>query len=505
MVTGRLSKATGFDLGICSIAGIVTLALFALSGLPGSFYYDDLMLTRDGHGTEVSPSTFTRYELARPLTLFTYYFDYRRAGLSPGAFHWTNFVIHAVNAALCAAILLALGSARWMALLGGLTFSFHFVVIESVNYIWARSGLLSSLAILTGLLLMARDRGTLGFGRAALIALIFVLGFLARPDAFLLLLFAFLMAAVYQRTLWQRSYLVFTPFLLAAGVLVWARLSEPRDRSMGFDLGYSVGQWISAALAAALKYCELLFRPDLGSLYHPNPELSWSLWPGFAAVLILGLVAIAHRTRPLAVWGAAVIGACIVFVLLVPNLETVADRRIYLAAFGVALVWVGVFGAYPGRMPMVVASLLPLSLAVIAVQRNLEWSQPPRILERAERIYPDSAKVQMLLGDYYASRDFQRSVQHLKRAVALDPRLRDAHALLGNVYLDRGLWAQAESEFRAELEIRPRSPYALNGLGVLEVTRKRYGLARQYFRSALRAQPDYEPARENLRLIADQP
>ncbi len=498
-------RAAGRNWVICTGVAAATLCLYAASGLPGAFYYDDLLLTRDGYGTAVGVSTFLDYELARPLTLLTYFFDYQRAGLSPAAFHWTNFLIHAINAALCAAVVLALGARRWMGALAGLSFALHFVVLESVNYVWARSVLLSSLAILAGLWALARTRGELGYARALLLAALFVTGFLARPDAFLLFAFVFLLPALYQGTLWQRAYLVLLPVAGAAVWIVLARLREPSDRSMGFDLGYSPVQWLASAAAAGLKYFELLIRPDLGSIYHPNPELGWDLWPGLAAALLLVALLIAYRSQRLVLLGGGVIASVIGFSLLVPNLETVADRRIYLAAFGLALVWSGIFGAHPGRWSVALAFLLPASLAVIAAQRNLEWRQPPRILERAERIHPRSGKVQLLLGEYHASRDFGLAVRHLKKAVALEPRLRDARALLGNVYLDRGLWAAAEQEFRAELEVRPHSPYALNGVGVLEFTRGRFDRARAFFQEALRAQPGYEPALQNLQLIANRP
>ena len=97
---------------------------------------------------------------------------------------------------------------------------------------------------------------------------------------------------------------------------------------------------------------------------------------------------------------------------------------------------------------------------------------------------------------------YQRARQALGGDLSALPEAQ-RHALcigLGRAYLALGQATQAEREFRCATQAAPQDPQALNGLGVAFNLQKRDDEARQQFEQALRIDPAYVPALNNLAL-----
>lgn len=81
------------------------------------------------------------------------------------------------------------------------------------------------------------------------------------------------------------------------------------------------------------------------------------------------------------------------------------------------------------------------------------------------------------------------SLEHLRRAVEIDPDFAEAHNNLGALYVKQGLFEQAEAEFRRSVEIDPDAAAALQNLAQALVRLRRYPEAEQVARRALRLNP----------------
>ena len=107
---------------------------------------------------------------------------------------------------------------------------------------------------------------------------------------------------------------------------------------------------------------------------------------------------------------------------------------------------------------------------------------------QALRLEPHSAEAHFDLGllrqnqqqNDAAIREFQLALQY-------DPGLLQAHCALGSVLTDS---AAAEAEFRKALAINPRLVCALDGLAQLLLNSGHYDAALDYWRQAIRVQPD---------------
>ncbi len=105
--------------------------------------------------------------------------------------------------------------------------------------------------------------------------------------------------------------------------------------------------------------------------------------------------------------------------------------------------------------------------------------------------------VHLLLGQAYAQqKDY--GLNELKSALQLDPRLPEAHFLMGLIHLRQSDFESAAREFRSELEIRSKDPVTSYHLGYTLLMQGHADLAAALLREVMQAKPDYEPARFEL-------
>jgi tetratricopeptide (TPR) repeat protein len=78
------------------------------------------------------------------------------------------------------------------------------------------------------------------------------------------------------------------------------------------------------------------------------------------------------------------------------------------------------------------------------------------------------------------------------------PKLAQRHRLLGDLYCDRGKYAEAVTEYAAAVKLAPRYAQAENNWGycLTRMSKPKEGIA--HYRRALAIQPDYPTAHNNL-------
>jgi tetratricopeptide (TPR) repeat protein len=93
------------------------------------------------------------------------------------------------------------------------------------------------------------------------------------------------------------------------------------------------------------------------------------------------------------------------------------------------------------------------------------------------------------------------SIAEHEKAVALDPKLLQAHANLITLYAKAGDAAKAEEHYRATLALNPDHAESHYNYGVMLFGRQQHREAAQAFRKAIEIQPSYAEARGNLAFI----
>jgi Flp pilus assembly protein TadD len=104
-----------------------------------------------------------------------------------------------------------------------------------------------------------------------------------------------------------------------------------------------------------------------------------------------------------------------------------------------------------------------LNLGILLTEKDPAAAVPP--LRKAVDLLPSQSRPRFLLG--YAlerSGDIPAAAKSYEEALGLDPRDVETVIHLGNLYAGLKRYPDAESKFRAALELQPKSPQALFGL-----------------------------------------
>lgn len=436
----------------------------------------------------------------RPLTMITFALTHHFFGLDVATFRLLDLCLHAVNALL----LFLLGrqllrekqpqeresavgvAAPWLL---ALFFLVHPLQAQSINFIWKRSGLLSSFFILCAALAyiqFLRHKRPFAYG-LSLLALIG--GILSKEDAYALPLLLLLLTLYFERETggWRR----FLPLLPAFGIAVFFLCL----RQLIFSS--------QTADAAALPITAGYFQAQVQVFFR-------YLWLCLAAHPL----SIDHRVVPVAGWaGRAIgvgggiglgvlIGAALwlwkrcpeisfavlsYLVLLLPSSSVfhlslpMDEHRLYLPLyfFGLAL-WMGLIAAAERlpqkklgrlrgkRLALLVFSALVAGQAFTTALRNPLYRSEKALWNEALAIDPDNDRALINLANLAIGEgQFAEARTLALQAVRLRPESDFPYINLGTACLGLGEIGCARGAFRKALALHPRNMLTLYNLGVL--------------------------------------
>jgi tetratricopeptide (TPR) repeat protein len=144
-----------------------------------------------------------------------------------------------------------------------------------------------------------------------------------------------------------------------------------------------------------------------------------------------------------------------------------------------------------------------LNLGILLTEKDPAAAVVP--LRRAVDLLPAQSRPRFLLGHALErSGDIPGAVDCYEAALRLDPRDVETIIHLGNLYVGLKRYPDAETKFRAGLELQPKSPQALLGLAqTLDVEKKPEAAAA--YRDYLAVQPDTPGAQSRIiHLLLDQ-
>lgn len=119
----------------------------------------------------------------RPLTLFTFFTDYKLWDLDPTGYHLTNILLNAFNAALIFLIFYVVSGKIFPSFFISLFFSFHPTHAETVSWISGRTDLLAALSVFSALLFFIVFLEKKKWPFYFLSLLCFILGLLSKENA----------------------------------------------------------------------------------------------------------------------------------------------------------------------------------------------------------------------------------------------------------------------------------------------------------------------------------
>ena len=505
----------------------------------------------------------------QPLNWLSHMLDVELYGMDPGRHHLTNVLFHIVNALLLFAVLKWMTNALWRSAFVAFLFALHPLNVESVAWIAARKNVLSTFFwILTLCAYVYYTRQTSTF-RYLVVCLALVLGLLVKPMLvtlpFVLLLLDFwplqrwAFAGIKESSQHKRNtphiILEKAPLFLLSTLSVYISSKSVQGEGDVVSLQFvPLLLRIENALVSYVEYIVKMLWPQHLSVYYPFPDMVPVGQALGAAVLLIGVSALAIwglKRRPyLAVgwfWFLGTLVPVIGFVQ-VGLWPAIADRWAYVPLVGlfVMIAWGGpeLFkaGHHKRKILAIAAGAILLILAITTRIQISHWANSISLFEHAAKtvtgssmpvnklgnafIYnnlalalledgrsdeahkymqvavnlaPDSARVNYNLGYILLQKgEVDTAIRHFKHALKFNSKYFLAHYHLAIALMQSGKLDDAIVHYQIALDLVPNSKNVLNDLANVMVAQGRISEAVSFYAKALRLAPDDPEIHNNL-------
>jgi protein O-mannosyl-transferase len=518
---------------------IATVVLYyPAEGHPFVNFDDNLYVAENPHVTsglrwETVKWAFTTYDEGNwhPLAWLSHAADCQLYGLNPAGHHDTNLVLHVLNVLLLFWVLQqATGYIGRSAMVAAL-FALHPINVETVVWIAERKNLLSMTFFLLALGAYRRYALKPEVGRYAVVASLFALGLMAKPQIitlpFVLLLWDYWplqrMSAtgvnsakgMSSRTLSQLVLEKLPLFVLSA---VSAVITVKAQRAGHAFRLYPLSVRLENAVVAYASYVKKAFWPvDLAPMY-PHPGDAIARWQVFAALLFLLAVTVLvgaewRRRRYLAVGWLWFVGTLVPMIGLVQvGTQAMADRYAYLPFVGLFIMVCWGVGDWAEQRHI---SLMWLRSAEVAVLIVLAWIAHQQIGYWEDNVALWSRTLQVTRNNWVAEDNLggalmeqgklDAAISHFRAAAAIYPGDPISHLDIGFYEQEHKNWAQAIEQYQQVLNATPSPKLraeAYNNLALIERDLGDYAAARDNFQRAVNISPRYVGAWMGLGLAA---
>jgi len=469
---------------------LLVFCLFVLAGLAiyenslgNPFHYDDQLSVEDNRnirtignipGFFTDPGTMTadpsKAGHYRPLVVTSYAINYAIGGLNPVAYHITNLVFHVGSAFLVFLIMRAMLRGMDQVVLAapaaGLIFLVHPFNSEAVNYITARSSVMSGFFYLLGFYCWVRFREgkplTSIFYLTSLLA--FVAGMLSKEVVITLPIVLWLYDLYFgerRRTLLNwRTYIHYLPFVFIV-VIPYIVLWVSSFGGVLPQFNRSIWTQIFTALPVLILHWKMFLMPlHLTPVHYVEVyKTFWSFSVIHSTLMLIIYVAIAillYRilSRPCRLVSFFMLWFLIVLspTTIVPLNAIFQENRGYLAVVSFVIPAGVIMGElWNTRIKkLVLAGLVLITIFYSAevVQRNMVWRDDITLWSDAAKKAPEIPITYSSLGSAYRKAGmYDQAIGAYKKAQAVGgPAYYAARYNLAQVYIAQERWNLAALE-----------------------------------------------------------
>lgn len=406
-----------------SLLVAAALAAYA-NALFGSFQFDDFnVIVRQGAVHSLG-AWWESMPGIRPLLKLSYALSWSIGGGGTLAFHAVNVALHAANVLLVWQLLrtvferMGVGGDGFAAFAAALLFALHPAHTEAVTYISGRSVSLMAFFYFASVLVYLR-------GAPRWASPVLFLAALATKEVAVTLPFALLLCEALDlrrpfewRAALRRQTLHWG--VLAAGLMMMTALPRYREMLEASLALRAPAEQLALQLGALVRHVGVLILA-----IPPNIDPEVPVVPAVAGFAVLAAIAVGIALVRVQPWYAL---ALLWFFLhlaptntVLPRLDAVNDRQLYLASIG-PLALAGLALALAPRGRVMLTAFAALVLAVATVARNQDYRSEVALWSDTVRKSPGSARAFNNLGYAYQLEGRKAEARTAyERALALDP------------------------------------------------------------------------------------
>jgi tetratricopeptide (TPR) repeat protein len=521
----------------CVLLALLVVIVFARA-LPGDWIeYDDGSYVRDNSHVNSGLSAGNLAWAAEsfdccnwhPLTWLSHMLDCQVYGLNTSGHHLTSILLHALNVVLIFLVLKWFTGASGPSFAVAALFGIHPLRVESVAWICERKDVLSVTFALATVLAYgvyaarARDPAP-GPSRNRrpwylLTVLLFVCALMSKPMAvtlpFVLLLLDYWPLQRWPGKGWRALAVEKIPFFLLTTAACAITFAAQRSGGVMNELAsMPLSLRVETAVIAYVRYLgKIVWPANLCALY-PHPG-RWPVAAAAGAGILLAAITFAawrrRRDKPFVLFGWLwFLGTLVPVIGLVQaGPQSMADRYSYFPSVGalIAVIWPAwEFCRARGHLQVfaIAAAALAATASIATVVQIGNWTNDIAVWQRAIAVTGDNFAAHHRLGRaYFARKQFADAASQFREVIRLRPDFAEGHNFLAVTLVSSGEAEAAIHEYREAIRLNPIAARHHN-LGSLLFQLGRRDEARREFEEVVRLKPDQAIAHNFLGVIACQ-
>lgn len=505
------------------IAGffLVTFAVYGLSLGNHFVAWDDNYLIVSnpiikGFSWENTKNAFTSFdpELYDPLIFLVYQFNYMIGGIDPFMFHFTNLLLHTLNAMGVCLLLTLLTKRGWIGVVGGLMFAVHPLNTEAVSWASALKDVLSTFFFLLSILAYIQYRkndNRRWFFYGACIAL-FLLGLLSKVMILTLPIVLLLLDSLESRRWNLRMFLEKAPLFALSTVFGIVALF---GKSGTVTQSTFMEKTLMAAKSTIFYVWSYIWPVHLSVLYPYTKPITITS-PDFFIPLILVIAMIATMILTFRKMRFVSIGIAFYLLTLIPTFFNFAkggyfyvasDRYAYIPQIGLLLILLVLVDKYVLRSTIrysreyvfAGSTLVILVFSFLAMKQSLTWKNTETLFLQTLTHYPDAHAARLNLGYVYRESEmYDKALEQFEIILEREPKNALALANMGLVYEKMGRITDAVNAYEKGMEANPRERDSFMSLGMLYERQGELDKALALYKKVEDINPSYAPVYHNM-------
>lgn len=456
-------------------------------------------------------------DVYRPLTTVSCAIDYFLWKLNTFGYHLTNAFFHATDAVLLFVLLCLIFGDTALALCASLLFAFHPVQVEAVTWISGRSSVLFLFFYLASFIYYILATRGPRRGLYLLSVSLFAAAVFSKEMAVTLPL----LLVVYDMHFFSKDRLRskvarYAPYFAISFLFVAVKaLLMERVSQCGWWGGSPYYTFLTMT-KVVVEYIKLLFVPMKLCAFYAMPisrsMLETRVW---TSIILLGLLAASlpyifkkSRKASFAIWWFFV--TFLPVSNIIPLKALMAERFLYLPSIGFCILMAVIIMRIKSvRIPgilengRVIAAIMAIALVAAysarTIARNEEWQSAVTMSKSIIAVSPLNPWGYTSLGAaYLGTKQYDRAVPPLKKAIALIRDYASPKTNLGFCYMAMGRYEEAIPLLEESLELQPDSLETINSLAISYARIKNYKEAIGQFELSIRLDPTFMSAYMNL-------